>query len=196
MSTGGAEGVFEQGGSLARGISSSTPVGGRSGADMVIDRCLLLMFLVVLPSLAAADITGKVVGISDGDTITVLDGHRQHKVRLAGIDAPEKIQPFGQRSKQTLSECAFGRSATVEGSKWDRYGRLVGKVYVDGVDCNLRQVQSGLAWHYKRYVGEQQPADRIQYDAAEAAARSSRSGLWQEPSPIPPWDFRRHKKRD
>lgn len=161
---------------------------------MAISRRLLLLLLCVASALAAADVTGKIVAVTDGDTVTVLDDlNRQHKVRLAGIDAPEKRQPFGQRSKQTLSECAFGRSANVEGSKVDRYGRLVGKVHVGGVDCNLRQVQQGLAWHYKRYVSEQQAADKIQYDAAEAAARNSRLGLWQESSPIPPWDFRRRR---
>lgn len=162
---------------------------------MAIGRCVLLLSLCLASPLAAADVTGKVVGIADGDTVTILDGlHRQYKVRLAGIDAPEKRQPFGQRSKQTLSDCAFGRSATVEGNKVDRYGRLVGKVHVNGVDCNLRQVEQGLAWHYKQYVGEQGPADRIQYDAAETAARRARIGLWHEPSPIPPWDFRRNKQ--
>lgn len=158
-------------------------------------RCLLLWFLCVVPPIAAADVAGKVVGIADGDTVTILDGlNRQYKVRLAGIDAPEKGQPFGQRSKQKLSECAFGRSATVEASKVDRYRRLVGKVHVNGVDCNLRQVEQGLAWHYKQYVREQQPADRVQYDAAEAAARRDRRGLWQDPAPVPPWVFRRRQK--
>lgn len=148
----------------------------------------------MVPPIAEADVAGKVVGISDGDTVTILDGlNRQVKVRLAGIDAPENGQPFGQLSKQTLSECAFGRSAAVEGNKVDRYGRLVGKVHVNGVDCNLRQVERGLAWHYKQYLLEQQPDDRVQYDAAEAAARRDRLGLWQEETPIPPWDFRRRQ---
>lgn len=159
---------------------------------MAVIRCFFLWLLCVVPPLAAADVEGKVVGIADGDTVTILDGlDRQYKVRLAGIDAPERGQPFGQRSKQQLSECAFGKTANVEGNKVDRYGRLVGKVHVNGVDCNLRQVEQGLAWHYKQYVLEQPPADRTQYDAAEAAARRERLGLWKDPTPIPPWDFRR-----
>lgn len=97
----------------------------------VTGRCLLLWFLFTVPQFAAADVTGTVVGVADGDTVTILDDlNRQYKVRLSGIDAPEKGQPYGQRSKQTLSECAFGRSASVEGNKLDRYGRLVGKVHV------------------------------------------------------------------
>jgi endonuclease YncB( thermonuclease family) len=166
----------------------------RVDASMVIVRCLLLWSLWVVSPIAAADVAGKVVGIADGDTVTILDGlNRQHKVRLAGIDAPEKGQPFGQRSKQTLSECAFGRSVIVEGNKIDRYGRLVGKVQATGVDCNLRQVEQGLAWHYKQYVREQQSADRIAYDAAESLAKRDRLGLWLDPVPVPPWDFRRRK---
>lgn len=161
---------------------------------MGVGRFLLLLLVLAGPRLTAADVEGKVVGIADGDTITILDGlNRQYKVRLAGIDAPEKGQPYGQRSKQTLSECAFGRSASVEGNKVDRYGRLVGKVNVQGVDCNLRQVERGLAWHYKQYVREQQLADRIQYDAAEGAARRDRLGLWQDATPQPPWEFRQSR---
>lgn len=158
---------------------------------MAIGHWLLSLSLCLVAPTATADVAGKVVGIADGDTVTVLDDlNRQYKVRLAGIDAPEKGQPFGQRSKRALSECAFGKSASVEGYKVDRYGRLVGKVHVNGVDCNLRQVERGLAWHYKQYVREQQEADRIQYDAAEAAARRDRLGLWQDATPIAPWDFR------
>ena len=95
-------------------------------------------------------VDGQVVGVTDGDTITVLDGQRtQHKVRLAGIDAPEKAQAFGQRSKEHLSSLVFGRQVKVETEKQDRYGRTVGKVLVEGRDANLAMVVAGLAWHYK-----------------------------------------------
>ena len=100
--------------------------------------CASVFFSV---SLAAQAVTGRVVGVSDGDTITLLDADKhQHKVRLASIDAPESGQAFGRRSKQTLSDCAFGKQATLTGDKVDRYGRTVSKVMVAGVDCNLRQV--------------------------------------------------------
>jgi endonuclease YncB( thermonuclease family) len=144
---------------------------------------------------AHADIYGTVVGVSDGDTITVLDDeHVPHKVRLAGIDAPEKRQAFGSHSKQSLSECAFERRVHIEGEKTDRFGRLIGKVVVDGVDCNLRQVQAGLAWHYKQYQREQSILDRRAYSEAEQKAREERRGVWQNHAPQPPWEFRRERR--
>jgi len=144
---------------------------------------------------ASADISGTVVDVSDGDTITVLENARfQHKIRLAGIDAPEKGQAFSARSKQTLSDCAFGHHTQVVGEKSDRYGRLVGKVLVQGADCNLRQVEAGLAWHYKQYQREQSPQDRHAYAQAEEKARQQRMGLWSDPDPRPPWDYRRERR--
>ncbi|MEO8655338.1 MAG: thermonuclease family protein [Ramlibacter sp.] len=135
------------------------------------------------------------VGVADGDTITVLDGQRQqHKIRLAGIDAPEKRQDFGNRAKQSLSALAYRQQVIVETGKTDRYGRLISKVIVNGHDVNLEQVRRGMAWHYKAYEREQVPADRGAYTAAEDAARASRAGLWAMPSPIPPWEFRRAVK--
>lgn len=138
---------------------------------------------------------GKVVGVADGDTLTVLDsGNRQTRVRLQGIDAPESAQAFGQVSKRNLSDLAFGRQVVVEYGKTDRYGRTLGKVLVAGRDVNLEQVRAGLAWHYKYYREEQSPDDRRLYAAEEEAARSARRGLWVDPHPVPPWDFRRGKR--
>lgn len=140
---------------------------------------------------SAETMTGMVVGVADGDTVTVLvNGHDQIRVRIMGIDAPEKKQAFGQRSKQAMSDCAFGKQTRVEWSKKDRYGRTVGKVSVDDVDCGLHQIELGLAWHYKAYKREQKPEDRKSYAEAEAIARSADRGLWSEHDPIPPWDFR------
>lgn len=109
---------------------------------------LLLLSLALLAPLAYAEtLTGRVVGIADGDTITVLDtSNQQNRIWLNGIDAPEKKQPFGSRAKQNLSSRAFGKDAQVEWSKLDRYGRIVGKVIVDGQDVGLQQLQAGLAW--------------------------------------------------
>lgn len=150
-----------------------------------------MALMLALP--AYADITGKVVGVSDGDTITVLDVDQvQHKVRLAGIDAPEKEQAFGQKSKEALSDCAYGQQVEVQGSKLDRYGRLIGKVLVQEQDCNLRQVRLGMAWHYKLFMKEQALEDRILYTNEENLARNNKLGLWSDPSPVPPWDFRHH----
>jgi endonuclease YncB( thermonuclease family) len=156
---------------------------------MVVAR--LALFLAISGLACAGTVTGLVVGVADGDTITVLDTDRQqHKIRLAGIDAPEKRQDFGNRSKQSLSDLAYRRQAIVETGKTDRYGRLIGKVLVMGQDVNLEQVRRGMAWHYKAYQREQVPADRQAYAAAEDTARVTRTGLWAIPNPTPPWEFR------
>lgn len=135
---------------------------------------------------------GKVVGVADGDTITVLAAsNKQTRVRLQGIDAPENAQAFGQVSKRNLSDLIFDKQVIVEYEKTDRYGRTLGKVLADGRDVNLEQVKAGLAWHYKHYQDEQSPDDRRLYAGAETEARSARRGLWADTNPIPPWNFRR-----
>ena len=135
---------------------------------------------------ATRTIEGKVVGVADGDTITVLDaGNRQTRIRLQGIDAPESRQAFGQVSKRNLSDLIFNRQIVVEYEKTDRYGRTLGKVLAGGRDVNLEQVKAGLAWHYKYYQDEQSPNDRRLYADAETEARSARRGLWADPGPDP-----------
>jgi endonuclease YncB( thermonuclease family) len=145
---------------------------------------------------AAADtISGRVVSVADGDTITVLDNsNTQHKIRLSGIDAPERAQPFGRKSREQLAELVAGKSVEVETDKTDRFGRSVGKVVLSGRDINLVMVVSGLAWHYKAYAKEQGAADRLLYADAEAEARQARRGLWLEADPVPPWDWRARKR--
>ncbi len=155
-----------------------------------MDASLAFALLVCMPHADADTLVGKTVGVSDGDTITVLVDRREVKIRVAGIDAPEKKQAFGQRSKESLSECAFGESVSVDWHKKDRYGRTVGKVTVDGVDCGLRQVELGLAWHYLAYAKEQTPNERETYGQAEESAKVDRRGLWSAPRPVPPWEFR------
>lgn len=156
----------------------------------------LLLCSMWIGTLHGETLQGTVVGISDGDTITVLDGSKaQHKIRLAGIDAPEKSQAFGERSKQHLSNLIFGKIVTVDWNKNDKYGRTVGKVIVNGQDANLSQVQAGMAWHYKQYEKEQSAPDRTSYAQAELDARTRRIGLWHDAVQIPPWDFR-HRATD
>lgn len=159
-------------------------------------RVFFVALLLLGGSLAtAATLVGIVIGVHDGDTLTVLDSAKvQHKVRLAGIDAPELGQPWGQRSKQGLSAAAYQKLVEVDWHKRDRYGRLVGKVRIDGKDVNVSLVASGLAWHYVEYAKEQHPEERLRYASAEAAARRDRVGLWTEQAPSPPWDFRRPKR--
>jgi endonuclease YncB( thermonuclease family) len=154
-----------------------------------------IMIFSACISLAQADIlTGRVIKIADGDTLTVLDASkRQYRIRLTGIDAPEKKQAFGSASKQHLATLAFGKTVYVEWFRRDRYQRILGKVWVDGQDANLEQIRAGLAWHYKHYEKDQPPPDRIRYAQAEALARVRRVELWRDPSPMPPWDFRRNR---
>lgn len=144
----------------------------------------------------AANITGLVVGVTDGDTVTVLyASNAEYKIRLSGIDAPERKQPFGVRSKQSLSDLVFEKQVTVESDKKDRYERDVGKILLStGQDVNLEHVARGFAWHYKAYEREQSANDRKLYDFAEQCARAGRRGLWADADPIPPWVFR-HSKR-
>ena len=139
----------------------------------------------------ADTLLGKVINVADGDTITVLDDTRtQHKIRLTGIDAPEKRQAFGNVSKQSLAEQVAGQSVEVEWVKVDKYGRKLGKVLVAGLDCNLVQVKRGLAWHFKRYQRDQSPSDQQSYAAAEIDARAAKLGLWRDADPMPPWEAR------
>jgi endonuclease YncB( thermonuclease family) len=152
---------------------------------------LHVLCLVLIGAPARADwITGRVVAIADGDTLIILTTDRvQHRVRLAGIDTPEKRQPFSQIAKDHLSSLVDGQTVTVNYHKRDRYGRIVGKVLTNGADAGLRQVEAGLAWHYERYEQEQSDWDRAAYARAEVQARAEKRGLWRDPEPVPPWDF-------
>ncbi|MFN3785963.1 MAG: thermonuclease family protein [Thiothrix sp.] len=139
--------------------------------------------------------SGKVVSVSDGDTVTVLGSNKQqYKIRLQGIDAPEKTQPFGQKCKEDLLTRAVNLDGTVEAKKLDRYGRIVGKVRVNGTDIALEQIKAGCAWYYADYAKELSVADREAYTAAEKAARKAKRGLWKDNNPQAPWDFRKTQK--
>jgi len=163
----------------------------------------LMSFLLAMSLCSAGlaeTIEGRVVGVSDGDTITVLDqDHRQIKVRLGGIDAPEKKQAFGDRSKQNLSRMVFNKEVRIEWHKRDKYKRAIGKVWVAPVSCsectktidaNLAQLTAGMAWWYRQYAKEQSVEDQQQYSKAESEAQNRRIGLWADSSPMPPWEWR------
>ncbi len=154
---------------------------------------MTLGLLIGLSLAASADtLTGKVVKITDGDTLYVLDvNYEQHKIRLAGIDAPERKQAYGLASRKHLALIVAGKQVTVEYQKRDRYGRIVGKVLLDGIDACLEQVKAGFAWHYKKYQHEQSLEDQRLYADAETQAREGRLGLWRENNPNPPWEYRR-----
>lgn len=154
-------------------------------------RRFIPLFLLFTLSAQAETLTGYVVGIADGDTLTVLDSNRQqHKVRLSGIDAPEKAQPFGDRAKANLDRLTFNKNVTVEWRKLDRYGRTIGKVMVGDTDANLAQVSMGMAWWYRGYAKEQSVEDRANYEHAELMAKLQRVGLWTDKNPMPPWTWR------
>ncbi len=155
-----------------------------------------LVFAIGLHSVVHAGLLeGKVVSVHDGDTITVLDAtKRQHKIRLAGIDAPELSQAFGRVSRQHLADQVAGRTVVIEWTKRDKYQRLVGKVLLNSRDINVTQIEAGLAWHYKKYATEQSPEDRQRYARAEEQARVGRLGLWQDGRSLPPWEYRKAKK--
>ena len=156
---------------------------------------LLLSFLLIFSICTASAskiLQGKVVSVADGDTITVLDAEKtQHKIRLQGIDAPEKAQAFGAKSKQALYEMVHGKTVQVSFEKSDKYGRILGKVLLDGQDICHQQIKAGLAWHYKKYQNQQPLVDRDAYSASETAAKSEKLGLWSDPQPVAPWDFRK-----
>ena len=156
---------------------------------------VLLICFIPFPVMAGT-IAGNVVRITDGDTLVVLDSNKvQYKIRLVGIDAPEKKQAYGKKSKENLSDLVAGKFVVVEYNKVDRYQRILGKILLNSKDMNLEQIKSGMAWHYKKYQGEQTQADRIEYSEAEVDARDARRGLWQDPEPIPPWEYRKSKRK-
>jgi len=163
---------------------------------------LALNLLLVCPSFAIAGvIEGIVVKIADGDTITALDSDKvQHRVRIARIDAPEKGQPFGNASRKRPVELVARKEVRVEFNKHDRYGRIVGKLWVTPMDCptcgktldvGLAQVTTVKAWWYRKYAREQSPEPQGRCEFAEQEAKAKRAGLWQDKNPQPPWEFRR-----
>jgi endonuclease YncB( thermonuclease family) len=157
-------------------------------------RIVFAVLLALASPLAAfsAERHGTVVGISDGDTLTLVDANKtQHRIRLDGIDAPERKQPYGQRARQSLAALAHGRMASADCPKVDRYGRAVCRVIVEGIDLGLEQIRRGYAWHYVKYAHEQRAIDRERYARAESDARLTHSGLWSFSDPVAPWDYRR-----
>jgi endonuclease YncB( thermonuclease family) len=163
-------------------------------------QCAALILLAAAFA-SAAELHGKVIAVADGDSITVLDADkRQHKVRIAAIDAPERRQAYGTRARQHLAELIFGKDVIVAWDKRDRYGRILGRVLAmecaaqtcaHTLDVGLAQIKAGYAWHYRRYANEQPARERQRYAAAEQAARAQRAGLWRDDDPSPPWEFRR-----
>lgn len=159
------------------------------GRIEAIFQAIVLFFVCFSLTFAGESIHGKVIGVHDGDTLTMLvDGNKKIKIRLAQIDAPESSQAFGQKSKQALAKKTFGKDAVIIQETVDRYGRIVGDVFVSGENINEIQVKQGMAWVYRQYAHDKS----LVY--AEMLARNNRIGLWSESNPVPPWDFRRYSK--
>lgn len=137
-------------------------------------------------------LTGESIAVQDGDSFVLRtpDGRRL-RIRIAGIDAPEKGQPFADVSRRHLAALLRGRSLQVEVRKLDAFGRHIARVdTVDG-DVALAQIEAGLAWHFQRYAADQPPDERLRHAQAQERARAAGAGLWRDPSPEPPWSFRR-----
>lgn len=169
---------------------------GSPRAPSLAGAAALVLFVVVSVALVACvrpsrrePFVGRVVGVADGDTITVLDGRSEVRVRLNGIDCPERGQPFAANAKRLTSELAFGRSVTVEPRDTDRYGRTIADVTLpDGRVLNRELVAAGMAWHYRRYSDDETLA------RLERRAREARAGIWSDPRPVAPWELRESRR--
>ena len=155
----------------------------------------LIAAMVFAMPVFAESISGRIVAVADGDTLTLLDrSFVEHKIRLSGIDAPEKKQAFGQRAKAKLSANAYGLQAEADCLKTDRYGRNICVVRVNGRDVGLEQIRAGMAWWYRQYARDQTLQEQRVYEDAEEQAKSAKRGLWIDKEPIPPWEWRRTSK--
>jgi endonuclease YncB( thermonuclease family) len=154
-------------------------------------RWMLLLLLVLVHGVFAETISGQVVGITDGDTLTILDtSKKRYKIRLADIDAPERGQAFYKRSRQSLADICFRKSAIINTNGKDRWGRYIAKVNCAGLDANGEQVRRGMAWTFKKYA----PMTSALYEI-EGYARLRQLGLWADPKPVAPWDWRTTKRK-
>jgi endonuclease YncB( thermonuclease family) len=154
-----------------------------------INKLLTTLFFLLSLAVQADTLEGKVIKIADGDTLTLLtSSNEQVKIRLAGIDTPERKQPFGNKAKQALANLAFQKQALIEVEAKDRYGRTVGVVFVDGLNVNAELVNQGMAWVYRKYTG-----DKRLY-TLESEAKQAKRGLWLDENPIPPWEWRRGRR--
>jgi endonuclease YncB( thermonuclease family) len=148
---------------------------------------ILLTLLLVSPALAA-DFFGQVVGVLDGDTIDVLHNGRAERIRLSGIDCPEKKQAYGQKAKQATSALVFGKEVTIQTHGKDKYGRTLADVLLpDGTNVNHEMVKEGWCWWYRKYATGDTTLERLENDA-----RAATRGLWADPYPVPPWEWRKH----
>lgn len=164
-------------------------------AGAFVHSIAILLAASFAASANAERLEGRIVAITDGDTVTLLDSDkRQYKIRLNGIDTPEMGQPFGRAARQHLSDLVANQKVVADCVKTDRYGREVCQIWVDAVDAGLEQLRSGLAWYFERYAHDLKPSSRQTYSSAETQAKSARMGLWSDAQPTAPWDWRVDKR--
>jgi len=171
------------------------------GAEL---KLVILLAMLCITASVHADISGRVVAVSDGDTIKVLAADRvEYQVRLLGIDAPERGQPFGNASRKHLASMIAGQEVLVESTRKDQYGRILGTVWVQPRSCpacgrtldvNHAQVLDGMAWWYRYYARQQSEEDQGRYESAEDEARARKWGLWADPDPVNPYKWRKSQR--
>ncbi|MGB7303902.1 MAG: thermonuclease family protein [Burkholderiaceae bacterium] len=167
---------------VGRDVADNAPVDSTAGGSPGATR-------------AGSEFEIQVQRLADGDSFTAVDRNgRQLKVRLAAIDSPERQQAGGREATDFLEQLSRGRWLRLQVRKVDRYGRLVGKILINGEDAGLAMVEAGLAWHFKRYEGEQPRAERLAFRAAQERARNAGKGIWHHPNPRPPWEWRREQQ--
>lgn len=149
---------------------------------------LLAALVFAAPPKVVEEFSGKVIGVTDGDTIKVLVNKEMVIVRLEGIDAPEARQSYGRKATEALAEIVAGKTVTVKKTGMDKYGRTLGVVIEGDMDANAKLVEDGWAWHFKKYNDEER------FAKLEDAARKAKNGLWAEPNPLAPWDYRARQK--
>lgn len=154
-------------------------------------KMLFILFLFVSCSMTTekGTISGKVISVADGDTMTILTADKkQIKIRMLGIDAPERGQDFGTVARQQLNNLCYGKNVIVEKKDEDQYGRVLGVVYVDGMNVNEYMVRNGLAWYYRHFVNDPR------LDSLELLARKEKVNIWRMKNPMPPYEFRKSKR--
>src|SRR5215475_3613720 len=150
----------------------------------------VVLSIFLIRAASAADFTGQVVGVLDGDTIEVLHKKHPERIRLNGIDCPEKGQAYGKKAKQAASELVFGKQVTLQTHGLDKYGRTIADVLLpNGTNVNHQLVKDGWCWWYRKYA----PGDTI-LEGLEKDAREAKKGLWADPAPIPPWVYRKARR--
>lgn len=154
-----------------------------------MNKIFLLLFLFSI-TVSAQTYSAKIIGITDGDTVSILFNNKKQSIRLAHIDTPERNQPFGSKAKQFLSEKIFGKTVTVViTDRPDRNGRWIAEIFYNNQNINKELVRNGLAWHYKKY------SKNVNYAELEFRARKRKIGLWKDPNPVEPWNWRNYRKK-